>query len=195
MKKKFALLTIALVLVCAFCLVACNGYAQALKDIQKLLKVDYSEIVLNVTTTTQGYTLNGNYTFTFEKGKTIVDYEYDKLNELDVNGDNADSYLTRVTGRAEIVDGKIVGSDVTLSFDIDFNGISFKEAFFENYSVSETVFEADVANPKGFTGNNDLVCSNMRVKVLYSKSALNIIQITYVSQKGAEISLSYSFTK
>ena len=72
---------------------------------------------------------------------------------------------------------------------------SFKQAFFTNYTVSGGKFEAAVANVKGFTGNADLVCSNMRVTALYTDDALSKIAITYTSLNGAEVSITYLFTK
>ena len=97
MKRK--ILFVAIVLAVAMvCLVACGGNAASLQQIQSLLKADYSEIILNVSTTTSDVTLNGNYTLTFDGNKTTVVYDFYRLNDLDVNGDNADSYLSREQG-------------------------------------------------------------------------------------------------
>ena len=197
MKKKLVFSVIVLVIVCALCLTACNNYSSQLQDIQALLKVSYSEITLNVTTTASGIELKGIYTLTFEDDKTIVNYSFDRLNDLSLDGDNADTYLTKVTGTVEVVDGEIVNGDtsVTLPDDIDFHGMSFKQAFFKNCTMTGAKFDADVVNTKGFTGYKNFVCTDMHVTVVYNKKALSKIAITYVSEEGSDVSITYLFTK
>ncbi|MCH5157228.1 MAG: hypothetical protein J1G02_05070 [Clostridiales bacterium] len=196
MKKKIWILVIALVIALT-CLVACDSYASTLQNIQTLLKADYSVVTLNVTTVTSGITLNGNYSLSFDGDKTTVVYDFYRLNELDVNGDNADSFITRVQGTAVVQDGEIVEGDksVNLPQEVNFNGISFKQAFFSNTTTTNAMFEADVINPQGFTGNNGFVCTDMHVKVMYSQSALTTMVITYVSERGSDVSVTYAFTK
>ena len=196
MKKKL-FFVIATILLCALCLAACDSYASSVQDIAELLKVNYSSVTLNITTTTSGVTLKGTYKLTFEEGKTTVDYDFYRFNELSVDNDNAEGYQTRVMGSAVVQDGYIVEGDqsVQLPNEINFNGISFKQAFFSNCTTTSTKFEGTVVNPKGFTGNQSLVCSDMRVKVLYSKEALSQIAITYVSEKGSDVSVIYLITK
>ena len=197
MKKKLLFALIALSLTLVLLLTACTSYSFTLEEITKLLKVDYSEVPLNVTTTTDGITLNGVYTLTFEGDKTIVDYSFDKLNDLDINGDNANGYLTTGKGSAVVENGMVVegSAAVELPQEVDFNGLSFKPAFFENYSMTGAKFEADVKAPKAFLGNYRLECRNMHVTVLYSKDALIKIAITYVSENGSDVSITYLFTK
>ena len=197
---KKILLVSALVLVFALtltALVACDGFFSALDDINKLIKLDYSTVTLNVTTETGEFTLNGVYTLTFDGDKTIVDYSFDRFNDLSIDGNNSDSYLTTVSGRAVVQNGKIVEGDVSVDLpqELDFNGISFNQAFFTNTNVTGAKFEADVKDVKGFTGNADMSCSNMHVTVLYSKDALSKITITYLSEGGSNVSISYLFTK
>ena len=194
MKKKFLLAIIALVMALT-CLAACSNYASTLQKVQSLFNVDYSEVVVNIDTTTSGITLNGNYTLTFNDGKTTVEYAFDKLNELSDDGNNADGYKSRVTGTAVVQNGQIVEGNVKLPDAVDFSGISFKQAFFANYTITGAKFEADVTNPRGFTGNSDFVCSKMHVKVLYTQEAIGTMVITYVSEGGSDVSITYSFTK
>lgn len=197
MKKKIVFTAIALALTLVLLAACGGGYNSTLQQITKLLKVDYSEITLNVTTVTSDYTLNGIYTLTFEGDKTTIVYSYDKLNDLSLDGNNADSYVTKVSGRAVVENGVIVEGNKAeqLPEEINYNGITFKQAFFENYTMTGATFEADVKVPKGFTGNNSLVCSNMHVTVMYSKVALSKIAITYVSEKGSDVNITYLFTK
>lgn len=194
MKKKILILVIALVIALT-CLAACDDYTSSLQQIQSLLKVDYTEVVLSVVTTTNGVTLNGSYTLSFDGDVTTVVYDYYRLNELDKNGNNADSYLTRVQGVVTVQDGKIVDGDesVDLPQEVNFGGISFKQAFFTNVNTTAAKFDADVSNPQGFTGNNSLVCSDMHVMVMYSQTALSTIVLNYVSERGSDVKITYSF--
>lgn len=197
MKRKSVLLTIIALTLTLVLFAACNSYDSTLQQLNRLLKVDYSEVKLTVTTTSQDITLTGIYTLTFDGDKTVIDYSYDKLNGLDINGNNADSYVSTVSGHAVVEDGMIVEGNTAeqLPQEINYNGLSFKQAFFANYTMTGAKFEADVKVPKGFTGDKDLECSNMHVSVLYNNTAISKIAITYVSEKGADVSITYLFTK
>ena len=196
MKKKILLSVIVLVLVLV-CLTACNKNTSTLQDMTDLLKVNYSKITLHVTTTASNVELKGVYTFTFEKDKTTVEYSFEKLNELSLEGGNADEYISTVTGKAVVQNGNIVEGDtsVTLPQEVTLERISFKQAFFTNQKVTSNRFEADVKYPKGFTGNSNLECSNMHVKVLHRKDSLSQIAITYDTQSGSNVNITYVFTK
>ena len=196
MKKKILFSVVALALALVL-LTACTSYSSTLQDISKLLKVDYSEVTLNVTTKTSDFTLKGIYTLTFAEGKTNVDYSFDRLNDLSLDGENEDSYLTTVKGRAVVENGNVIEGDasVELPQELDFSGISFKQAFFKNYKMTGAKFEADVTDAKGFTGNAGLICKNMHVTVLYSKESLSKLTITYLSENGSDVSITYLFTK
>lgn len=193
MKRK-VLFTVIVLMLALICLTACNGYSSTLSTLTKLIKVNYSEIMLNVETATPEITLSGIYNFKFESGSTTVDYSYERLNDLSMDGSN--ERLIRVSGSAVVRDGKVIqdGVEVTLPTEAGFN-ISFKPAFFSNYKITSVKFEANVINPQGFTGNSDLVCSDMRVKVLHNKNSLTQLLITYVSENGSNVSITYLFTK
>ena len=198
MKKKIVLVAAVLALV-LICLTACNNIEGTLSNITKLLQEDYSVITLNVTTKTAEVTLNGTYTFTFGSGVTTVNYRYDVLNELDINGNNADEYKQTIRGTATVYDDGTMmenGSVVNLPLsEIDFTGLSFKAGFFANAKVSVDTFEADVKNPKGFIGNSDFICSKMHVRVSFDGDSLSVLKITYVSANNNEVAVSYMFVK
>ena len=196
MKKKILLTVIALVLALV-CLTACNKFESALKNVTSLLDVKYSKIALHVTTTTNGFELKGVYTFTFEKDKTTVDYSFDKLNELSLDGNNEEEYISTVTGTAVVKDGVIVEGDTSLELpqEINLQRMTFRSTYFKNYTITSSKFEADVSNPKGFTGNKELKCSNMHLKILCRKDALSQIAITYLSEGGSKVKITYVFTK
>lgn len=195
--KKIIFISVALVLVLV-CLVACNNVGQTLSDITELLNSDYSSVTVKVTTETAQVTLNGTYIFNFDGDTTTIEYSYDKLNELSADGNNADSFKSTVSGTATVQGNSATEDGVTVDLplsDLDFAGLSFKEGFFENIKASATKFEADVIEPKGFTGNNTFVGSDMRVAVTFNADSLTDITITYVSSSNANVTVSYSFTK
>ena len=198
MKKKIILVAAALVLTFV-CLAACTNYDGTLNNINTLLKSDYSTITLNVTTETAKATLKGSYTFTFGDEQTTVKYSYDVLNSLDESGNNFDEYMQTVSGTAIVQDdGTMIKDGVEVNLptsDINLAGLNFKEVFFTNIKASTETFEADVKNPKGFTGKMDLTCSDMHVKVSFSSDALSVITITYTSAYNADVTVTYLFVK
>lgn len=198
MKRKIVIVAILLVLV-LLCLTACNPLNETLEHINTLLKGKYVRVVLNVSTETSQVTLNGEYIFTFVDDKTTVQYTYDQLNGLSIDGDNADSYLQTIKGSCVVhKDGTMTSDDVSVDLplpDVGVSGLHFEKNFFNNIIVSDNAFEADVTNPKGFTGNNSLTCTNMHVVVNFSVSSLYTLVITYVSENNANVTVSYEFSK
>ena len=191
MKKK--LLLVAMVLVVALvCLSAC-GYQSTLDEITKLLNANYSKITLNIETTQFGVTLKGIYNLTFDGDTTTIVYSVEKLNEPSADG--SANFKTTETGTVVVKDGKIEGESSNLPDAVYYGGINFKQAYFKNIQSKGVRFEADVTNPKGFTGNRELKCTKMHVKVLHKKDALTQLVITYVAENGSNVDITYLFTK
>ena len=189
MKKK--LLLVALLLVVALvCLSAC-GYQSTLDEITKLLNVNYSKITLNIETTQFGVTLKGIYNFTFDGDTTTIQYSVEKLNDPSADA----SFKSTETGTVVVRDGKIEGESSNLPDAVYYGGINFKQAYFKNIQSKGVRFEADVVNPQGFTGNRELKCSKMHVKVLHKEDALTQLVITYVAENGSNVNITYLFTK
>ena len=196
MKKKILLIVIALMLVVTLlALTACDNYSDTLQKINTLLDADYSEVSVNVTTKLAGdYTLNGIYNLTIDEDYTTIEYSYDRFNELSMDG-NSDKYFETVSGKAIVKDGKVIEGDANEALpEVDFNGISFKEKFFSNYTVTNTKFDADVASTRGFLGNNTFTGSHMHVTVNFTAKSVTKLVITYVSANGAEVNITYLFT-
>ena len=194
MKKKVLLVAIALVLVLTV-LSACNGNQEMLDTINGLLKEDYSKVTVKVTTQMSDVELNGEYTLTFNDDVTYIDYRYDELNELSIDG--ANSFISSKEGTAT-VQGRTVtsGNEEDLSSaPLEFTGLSFKRVNFKNVVAKGSVFNADVVSPSGFMGNSDFSATNMHVKVVMFEGALVRIKITYVSSKGADVTIEYGFTE
>ena len=194
MKKRIFILSIALILVLV-CLAACNTYQAKLDEINKLLKVSYSKVEITVTTEKSGVTLNGEYTLTFDGTKTLIDYKYEELNELSMNGDNAMKKTWE--GTAVVQNGVVVSNSQEVNLNtqqLDFTGLSFKTSFFGKATATSGEFNANVKTPKGFLGYSDFSGSNMHVKVTYSTESISEIILNYTSANGAKIEIVYQLT-
>ena len=205
MKKKiillFALLTVALLL-----FTACNTpNVNDLQKINDLLKVNYSKVTVVVNTKTANAELNGNFTLTTNGSATTVAYKYDRINSFEVGADGSISdvdgdFIETVEGEVVVRNGKIVDGDEVEDFPLDelnISGFSFKQAFFSKASLKGATFEADVTNPQKFTGNEAFSGSDMHVVVIRNTKTdtLTSIELTYTSANGAEVKISYLFTK
>lgn len=205
MKKKvlllFVLLTVALL-----CLTACNN--PSVNDLQKindLLKIDYSKVTVLVNTKTATTELNGNFVLTFDGEDTTIKYEFDRVNTFDADSNGNIAYpdgdfIVREKGEVVVRDGAIIDGDTNVQLNLNelrITGFSFKQAYFNNANLKNAKFEADVVNPQKFTGDEGLICDDMHVIVFRDINAniLTKIELTYTAENGAEVKLSYLFTK
>ena len=191
--KKFWITVAALTLVALLgCFAACDGSGEMLSEINDALRKGYDTLTVEVITEKDGVELNGLYNVRFNADGATVKYSYDKLNELDF-GDNADEYVTKVTGEAEIADGKIVGDEKLDFGPIDYTGFNFKSAFFTDVKVSKLSFSAKVVNPQGFVGNVGFDGTDMYVETVLNGDALAKLLLGYVSAEGFSVTVNYLF--
>lgn len=191
--KKFWITVAALTLVAFLgCFAACDGSGEMLSEINDALRKGYDKLTVEVITEKDGVELNGLYNVQFNADGATVKYSYDKLNELDF-GDNADEYVTKVTGEAEIADGKIVGDEELDFGPIDYTGFNFKSAFFTDVKVSKLSFSAKVVNPQGFVGNVGFDGTDMYVETVLNGDALAKLMLGYVSAEGFNVTVNYLF--
>ena len=191
--KKFWITVAALTLVALLgCFAACDGSGEMLSEINDALRKGYDTLTVEVITEKDGVELNGLYNVRFNADGATVKYSYDKLNELDF-GDNADEYVTKVTGEAEIADGKIVGDEELDFGPIDYTGFNFKSAFFTDVKVSKLSFSAKVVNPQGFVGNVGFDGTDMYVETVLNGDALAKLLLGYVSAEGFSVTVNYLF--
>ena len=194
MKKKILLVVIALVLTLAL-LSACADNQGTLDTINSLLRKDYSKVKVSVTTAMSGVELKGEYILTFNGDVTTIDYWYEELNDLSIDG--ADSFKSKYEGTAT-VQNRVVTSgnqDALSNVELEFSGLNFKLINFKNAVSKGSVFDADVVSPGGFLGNPDFRATNMHVNVVMYENTLVRIKITYTSSNGADVSIVYSFTE
>ena len=162
-----------------------------------LVKEEYSEIVIDVYTTTNGVTLQSKYTLT----STLVKYQIEQLNKLPEDGNlsgEIPSFKFTIEGIAEIKNGKVVkldGESVSLpSYNQLKGSFDFNKNNFKNIDISSSgVFKADVVSPDDFFGATT-DARDVRVCVEYSDDYLETIIIDYKTDYST-VQLSYEFTK
>lgn len=197
MKKKLILLAVVILTV-ALCLAACNGVSQSqLDNIGKLFNQSYSKVTVNVTTVIDGVTLTGIYEMTYSGSRVTINYDYYKLNELDMAGNNPSGYMSRMQGTVVVENGNVVSGDnsVVLPDEFAFTNLNFNKDFFDNAAIQDAKFEADVSNPRAFIQNSNLVCEDMHIDVYHTDSAVSKMKITYATLSGAQVTETYMFTK
>lgn len=186
-KPAFA---IAAVCAATCCLTACNlddGYGA----LNKKLKLNYSTVTLTVTDIfDEGASLESKYNMAFSDDAVTVTYTQERFAELSLDGFPSDS-KTVISGEAVIKDGAVTSGDIGVSGILP-DGLNFKEEYFENASLSETSFKADVKNAAGFF-DTGITCTDMKVTA-YFKDALTSITVTYISEKGNSVKYRYEFT-
>ena len=151
------------------------------RSLNALANESYSKIKLNITTVAGDIELGAEYELTRDK----VSYSVDRLNPLPDNGfvdGSSDEYKTKLTGTADIEDGKVVrinGEEVNIPEYDELKGkFTFRKAFFENVISEDGSFSADVISPSGFF-DFPMYAENMKVKVEYTDSGFISIKITY----------------
>ena len=175
MKKKFCVAAIAFALVCMLTgLVACTDASSTLKILDEALSQNYSKVTVNVNSVKDGVELNGTYNITFQEDGAVVEYTFDKLNELDPDGDNDDGYIGKVTGTATVRDGKLVEDNVDLDeIVVEYHGFSFRQMYLDN---------------------GLFVCTDMHVDAIFGNERLIELKLTYVSEQGFDVEVTYLFT-
>lgn len=207
MKNKILVL-FALLTVVMLCFAACDTLPSVndLQSINDMLKQDYSQVMVLTSTKTAQAELTGKFTMHFEQDQTTIEYEYDRVNTFDIEGDGDGiatpdgDYIVREKGVAVVRDGEVVDEDDSLNleeFGLKISGFSFKQAFFDKANFQSAKFEADVVNAQDFTGNKSLNCTDMHVAVFFNTNTKVItrMDITYTSANGAAVAINYVFTK
>lgn len=195
MKKKIILSVIIIIIAAltATCLLGCGSDYTALNN---MCKETYSQIVLQIKTTTNGETLTDNFTVKNNGSVSKIDYSIERLTEISLDEIPKD-YKTETVGTVIVENGKITQNDNQISEEIaSLRKVGF--SFYSNYFVSPKwtsgQFSATVKDPAQFFDVEEFVCTNMHVTVKYSSSLKSMV-ITYKSAKGSTVEMRYTFTK
>lgn len=199
---KKSILTIAGVCAAACCFAACEGSANnnvtessKYDNLNEMLNKNYSQIVLTVKDTFDEDTyLTSEYTIKYSDSTVTVTYSVEKFTELSLDNPSAEVKTTLI-GEIEIKNGTAVlisGIDINLTADIAEVGLTFKEEYFENTTLTDMTLQADVTNVSAFVGSQ-LSCTDMKVKATFIEMFYNI-NITYTSESGSFVEYSYIFS-
>ena len=190
MKKSFVFVVILCLLVC---LAACTPQ-QGSEQLNEKLKANYSQISLSVTTKYLGETLTSTFDVTNSGSSATVNYSVQSFSQFD--GEIPDSYITTQSGT---VTGTVSnGVFMATGSDLPFTSLNMKfylvESYFTDAVVTSSQFSAKVSRPQSFTGNGDLDCNDMQVKITFGE-AIQTVEISYTSANGASVSMNYTYTK
>ena len=204
MKKKIFVTIIIAIL--ALTLTACHLVPETddtYAELNKMVKLDYQSVNMEVQTTMNGVTLVNSFTSNIGTNSTVVTYSVQELATFDSTDGSyvvPDNMIVKKTGTAVIKNGVIVeqnGDAVNIPVtSLENLTIQFKDSFFNmaqsTYEAGAYVFKADVTNVKGFTGNDSFDGTNMSVLVRYNEKLSSVV-IDYTTSNGATVKVIYTF--
>lgn len=196
MKKTIIVAMILVLLLSLLC--GCTNNTANFQQLNTLTSQSYQQIVISIVSKLD-VELTTTMIVTNEADKTKVQYTYQQLSTFE--GDSTpSSFITTQSGNIVIQGGKIVeqnGQPADESYiALATNGFLFSPSYFTNVRFAygqSNVFTASVINPTSFTGNPNLVCTDMKVLVSYSQK-LQQIQLTYTSANQGNVSITYNFS-
>ncbi len=210
MKRRNLLVIIAILAVVTLIFTACEDNNEELTKISDMLELDYSMVNLHVQTVHKGITLNNVFTSQSAVNGTLVTYSVEEMSTITTNSNGEfvvpSDMITKKSGSATVKNGKIIdqtGASVNIpTSELNASNLTFKSSYFSatNSSVgtlsianvNDQVFTATVSDIKGFTGNANFDGKDMTVKVAYAQK-INVIQIEYTSNAGAQVKINYTF--
>lgn len=196
MKKTIILAMILVLLLSLFC--GCTNEMANYQTLNTLSSQSYQQVVVTIVSKLD-VELTASMLVTVEGDKTKVQYTYQQLSTFDTQN-TPSSFITNKAGNIVIQGGKIVeqnGEPADQTYvALATNGFTFSPSYFANtrFSIGQTnVFTASVTNPSSFTGNPNLVCSDMKVIISYGQK-FQQIQLTYTSANQGSVSITYNFS-
>ena len=204
MKKK--ILVTIIIAILALTLTACHLVPETddtYAELNKMVKLDYQSVNMEVQTTMNGVTLVNSFTSNIGTNSTVVTYSIQELATFDSTDGSyiiPGNMIVKKTGTAVIKNGVIVeqnGDAVNIPVtSLENLTIQFKDSFFNmaqsTYEAGAYAFKADVTNIKGFTGNDNFDGTNMSVLVRYNDKLSSMV-IDYTSANGATVKVIYTF--
>lgn len=190
--KKRILILIALLTVAVLVLGGCMKFDYT--QLNEMFSQNYSSVNVTVATTMNGETLTSTFDVTNSGSSATVNYSVQSFSQFD--GEIPDSYITTQSGT---VTGTVSnGVFMATGSDLPFTSLNMKfrldESYFADAVVTSSQFSAKVSRPQSFTGNGDLDCNDMQVKITFGEE-IQTVEISYTSANGASVSMEYTYTK
>ena len=190
--KKRILILIALLTVAVLVLGGCMKFDYT--QLNEMFSQNYSSVNVTVATTMNGETLTSTFDVTNSGSSATVNYSVQSFSQFD--GEIPDSYITTQSGT---VTGTVSnGVFMATGSDLPFTSLNMKfyldESYFTDAVVTSSQFSAKVSRPQSFTGNGDLDCNDMQVKITFGE-AIQAVEISYTSANGPSVSKEYTYTK
>ena len=193
--KKFLML--AALGTAACCLGACScskdkssgpdGYEQ----LNSMLAMSYSSISLTVTDTfSDGLSLKSEYVINYSESEITVEYSVERFTEISLDAPS-DGVKTTLEGTAVIKGGVVTGGEEAgITANMASPIFNFKEAYFENATLTGAFFTADVKSTSSFLGFA-LSCTDMKVRCEFLEFFYSI-EISY-TKDGNRVEYEYIF--
>ena len=199
--KKF-IIVLAILLGVLFCFASCNNSSEGgdsssgkssltqseitssdndlsvCETLNSLVSKHYSQIKIDITTTTGDIQLNAKYEMT----DTQISYEIEQLNRLSFTEENSEDYKRTIMGIATVEDGEIIeidGEAVELPSYEELRGsFNFSEENLTDEDVSNGYYYAKVISSQEFFGNSIYV-GDLTVSVSYNTEKIQSITLNY----------------
>lgn len=190
--KKSIFAAVTILVLCAALLCACSGEPN-LNKLNDMVKASYSQMKLSVNTVFPDAILCNTFDVSRAGSESTVKYHLEKFAQLDIDNPVSSSKEV-VEGTAVVKDGAVAEvSGVNLNKLITVN-MRFQNDYFANLKLTDSRFTADVTNPTAFFGVSTFDGSKVKVDVNFGEVLQNIV-VNYLSANGANVTITYEFTK
>ena len=169
------------------------------KRMQKRLSLPAKELVLQVTVGEDKERLTACYQVQSLNGRDSITYSYEEFASFILQDGvyvPPPERKNTVTGSMLVENGRVVeldGEAPSLPLElVTLSSLRFEEACFTNAVLTETTFEADVADPKTFLGLSEGV-ENMHLSLSFDEEHVRTMTLRYDSALGNPVILQFSF--
>lgn len=190
--KKSIFAAVTILVLCAALLCACSGEPN-LNKLNDMAQASYSQTKLSVNTVFPDASLQSTFDISKSGSDFTVQYHLEKFAEMNID--------KPISGQKEVVEGTAVVQNGATSVvsGVELNKLTtvnmrFQNDYFANLQLTETRFTADVTNPTAFFGVSTFDGSKVKVDVNFGEVLQNIV-VNYLSANGANVTITYEFTK
>ena len=170
------------------------------RQTRKRLETPFTQLDLTVCVGEGSDQLRSTYNVTTAETGTTITYTLEELALFELeNGEYTapKSRKTKTEGRILTKSGKVHtvnGKEPPLPIElITLSSLSFQRKCFDNVTITETTFEADVKNAKALLGLPE-DCKNVHLLLYFDESYVHTLYLTYKTPQGNAAELQFSLT-